>query len=187
MVQGLASRLLRPRATTAVGRALFAAVSAQARNPVLYREGGVPDTVEGRFELCAAHVVLVLRRLKGQGSQASETAQALFDAFLNNLDEGLRDMGVGDLSVGKKMRKLGEAIYGRVRGYDAALDEQGRPAALAALIGRTMFGDAGSTQAGPIARYVCAAADGLEAQALAEVLEGRVGWPAFVPGAPHEP
>ena len=179
MVQGLASRLLRPRAATVAGRALFAAVSDQARNPVLYREGGAPATTEGRFELYTLHLALALRRLKGQGAQASETAQALFDAFLKNLDEGLRDMGVGDLSVGKKMRKLGEAIYGRVKGYDAALDDADRVAALSALIDRTVFADTASPQAGSIARYVALAADALELQRLPDILEGRLRWPEF--------
>src|SRR5580698_3554415 len=100
-------RWFAPRPAVAAGRALFKGLSAQARQPDLYLRAGAPDTVEGRFELYVLHLVLLLHRLKGEGPQAAETAQAVFDAFLKNLDEGLRDMGVGDLSVGKKMRKLG--------------------------------------------------------------------------------
>ena len=73
--------------------------------------------------------------------QAAETSQAVFDTFLRNLDEGLRDMGVGDLSVGKKMRKLGEAVYGRIKGYDRAFAEADQTAALEALIARTVYQD----------------------------------------------
>ena len=94
-------RLFKPRPAAEAGRTLFKALSAQARQPVFYERLGVADTVEGRFELYVLHLVLVLHRLKGQGSQAAETSQAVFDTFLRNLDEGLRDMGVGDLSVGK--------------------------------------------------------------------------------------
>ena len=86
-------RLFRPRPAVEAGRALFHALSAQARQPAFYERLGVADTVEGRFELYVLHLSLVLRRLKGAGPQAAEIAQATFDTFLKNLDEGLRDMG----------------------------------------------------------------------------------------------
>ena len=187
MVLGRLGAIFAPRATTLAGRKLFVAVSAQARNPDLYRLGGAPDTPEGRFEVLSLHVVLVLHRLKGHGPQSAETAQVLFDTFLNNLDEGLRDMGVGDLSVGKKMRKLGEAIYGRVKGLDAALATLPDRTALSALIGRTVFGNAapsnvaapGRTSSGPDAMtaYVADAEARLSAQTLDQVLEAQLSWP----------
>jgi len=167
------------------GRLLFERAAAQARTPALYRDGGVPDTVEGRFECYALHVDLVLHRLKAQGPAAAEIGQALFDKFLDNLDEGLRDMGVGDLSVGKKMRKLGEAIYGRMKGYDAALDAAlssagSTPLApLSAIIGRVLFGADDAPQAGPLAAYVAASARALAAQPLDQVLAGDLAWPVF--------
>jgi len=179
------SGLFRPRPATLAGRLLFEHAAAQARTPALYRDGGVPDTVEGRFECYALHVDLVLHRLKGQGPEATEVAQALFDKFLDNLDEGLRDMGVGDLSVGKKMRKLGEAIYGRMRGYDAALDavltdgSAEALAPLAALIGRVMFVSDVAPEAGPLAAYAAICARALAAQPLDVVLAGQLDWPVF--------
>src|SRR5438067_8453352 len=97
-------RLFAPRATTEAGKRLYQAAAAQARQPALYAQAGVPDTPEGRFEAYTLHVIVVLHRLKGQGPQAAETAQALFEAFRQSLDDALREMGVGDLSVGKKMR-----------------------------------------------------------------------------------
>ncbi len=184
-------RLFRPRPAKLAGRALFERASAQARTPALYLEGGIPDTVEGRFECYALHVDLVLHRLKGQGPEAAEVAQALFDKFLDNLDEGLRDMGVGDLSVGKKMRKLGEAIYGRMKGYDVALDgivaaPVGAPdlaspqlESLAALIGRVIFNTDDAPQGGPLAAYAAACARALAAQPLSEVLAAELAWPLF--------
>lgn len=179
------SGLFQPRPATLAGRLLFERAAAQARTPALYRDGGVPDTVEGRFECYALHVDLVLHRLKGQGPEASEVGQALFDKFLDNLDEGLRDMGVGDLSVGKKMRKLGEAIYGRMKGYDATLDalltQTPAPdlAPLSALIGRVLFASDAAPEAGPLAAYALTCARALAAQPLDEVLEGRLAWPVF--------
>ncbi len=171
-------RLFKRRPAAEAGRALFKALSAQARRPVFYERLGVADTVEGRFELYVLHLVLVLHRLKGQGAQAAETSQVVFDTFLRNLDEGLRDMGVGDLSVGKKMRKLGEAVYGRIKGYDHALSDAQPVSALEPLIGRTVYQDRpdGPSPA-PLARYVAAAVVALAAQPLDEVLQARFAWP----------
>ena len=173
--------LLAPRPAALAGRKLCLAVSTQARSPDFYRIGGVPDTPEGRFELYALHLVVMLHRLKGQGPQAAETSQALFDTFLKTLDEGLRDMGVGDLSVGKKMRKLGEALYGRVKGYDAAFQSLPDMTALRALIGRTVFGTADAPQAPPLADYTAAASALLSAEPLDAILDADVRWPAFAP------
>jgi cytochrome b pre-mRNA-processing protein 3 len=178
-------RLFAPRPAKLAGRVLFERAAAQARTPALYGEGGVPDTVEGRFECYALHVDLVLHRLKGQGPEAGEVGQALFDKFLDNLDEGLREMGVGDLSVGKKMRKLGEAIYGRMKGYDAALDAvvsaPGAPdlAPLAALIGRVLFDAEDALEGLPLAAYAATCARALAAQPLDEVLAAELTWPLF--------
>jgi cytochrome b pre-mRNA-processing protein 3 len=198
--RSLVGRLLAPRPAKLAGQALFERAAARARSPALYREGGVPDTVEGRFECYALHVDLVLHRLKRQGPEAGEVGQAMFDKFLDNLDEGLREMGVGDLSVGKKMRKLGEAIYGRMKGYDAALDavlsdpddsNSGEStsgestssdlnlAPLAALIGRVLFNAEDAPQGAPLAAYAAACARALAAQPLGEVMAGELAWPPF--------
>jgi cytochrome b pre-mRNA-processing protein 3 len=104
--------LFRQRGPKVVGQKLYDAAVERARQPLFYTEFGVSDTVEGRFELYSLHVILLLHRLKGEGAQAAETAQALFDIFIGQLDHALREIGVGDLSVAKKMRKLGEASTG---------------------------------------------------------------------------
>ena len=114
-------RLFRPRPALQTGAALYEAATRQARLPAFYADLRVPDTIEGRFELYTLHVILLVCRLKGEGAEAAEISQALFDSYLRSLDDALRDMGVGDLSVGKKMRKLGQAFYGRAKAYDAAL------------------------------------------------------------------
>jgi cytochrome b pre-mRNA-processing protein 3 len=175
---GVWSRLFRTRPQVAAGRALYNAAVAQARQPDLYRALGVPDTGEGRFELYTLHVVLLMRRLKRQGEAAGETSQAVFDAYLRALDDGLREMGVGDISVGKKMRKLGEAAYGRVKAFDEALDGHAQdPEALTALIGRTVYGGAEAPEAPKLAAYAARAAGALAAQPLERLLAGAVEWP----------
>lgn len=160
----------------AAGRALYAAAAAQARSPAFYTALGAPDTANGRFELYSLHVILLLRRLKGGGEQAAETAQALFDAYIGDLDEALRESGVGDLSMAKKMRKLGEAFYGRVRSYDEALDAMPDARALEALIGRTVY-DEDDSRADALTRYAVSALNSLSAQPDEDVLSGRVFWP----------
>ena len=160
----------------AAGKALYAAVVDRARRTVLYEDFGAPDTIEGRFELYTLHVVLLLDRLRGQGQQAAETAQALFDAYVTALDDALREMGVGDLLVGKKMRKLGEAFYGRVKSYEAAFEALPQDAALEALIGRTVYAGADAGLAPRLAGYVQAERSGLAAGPLAPLLKGQVTW-----------
>ena len=168
--------LFSPSPAKLAGRALYAHVSAAARRPVFYVEGEAPDTPEGRFEIYLLHLVLVLRRLKGDGPEAKAVSQALFDAFVRGLDDGLREMGVGDLSVGKKMRKLGEAIYGRIRAYDAALAEDRPVEAVAALLTRTLYGEERRAGARFLAGYVLQAAGDLDGQATLDLLEGRMAF-----------
>ena len=172
-------RFFAPRPAVVAGRALFTSASDKARDPAFYEQGGVPDTYEGRFELYALHVILLLHRLKGEGSQVAETRQGLFDAFIRNLDEGLREMGVGDLSVGKKMRKLGAGIYGRLKSYDEALKQAEPVAAVAPLLNRTVFVDAETAATSGLARYVVAARDALANQPMEHFLQGEAAWPSF--------
>jgi len=170
------ARLFKPRAAAERGRALYAALIAQARTPAFYAEFGVPDTVEGRFELYSLHLALILRRLKRQGGEAEETAQALFDSFVGALDDALRDMGVGDLSVGKKMRRLGEALYGRLKSYDEALAGEGD---LAALIGRTVYAEREEAGVAQLADYARRAEAALAAAPVTSVIAGEPPWPTL--------
>lgn len=176
---GGGGKLFAPRPATEAGRRLYAAAVVQARQPWFYAEAGVPDTYEGRFELYTIHTVLVLHRLKRQGLQAAETGQALFDAYLRDLDDALREMGVGDLSVGKKMRKLGEAFYGRAKAYDQVLSEPVDRERLSELIGRTVLAGRRTETAGLLAAYVARAVQALADQPLDGILGAELSWPAL--------
>jgi cytochrome b pre-mRNA-processing protein 3 len=101
---------------------IYGMIVTQAREPLFYRDLGVPDTVNGRFDLLLMHLWLVLRRLKSVGS-GTALSQALFDHFCADMDDNLREMGVGDLAVPKRMQAFGEAFYGRTAAYDMALTE----------------------------------------------------------------
>ncbi|WP_309646108.1 ubiquinol-cytochrome C chaperone family protein [Phenylobacterium sp.] len=169
-------RFFRPRAAQNAGRKLYAGVVAQARTPALYTDLGAPDTVEGRFELYTAHVFLLLDRLRGQGPRAGETSQVLFDAYLSALDDALREMGVGDVSVGKKMRKLGEAFYGRVKSYETAFQTLPDRTQLEALAARTVYAQGEPANAPRFADYVLAQRETLAGQSLDALLDGDATW-----------
>jgi len=100
---------------------LHNAIAAMAREPALFADGGVADTFEGRFELLTLHLALVLRRLGELPTPAADVAQDLTDLAFHRLDQGLREIGIGDMGVPKRMKKLAKAFYGRASAYDAAL------------------------------------------------------------------
>ncbi len=116
---------------------LLEAVVAASRKPAFFGPGRVPDTLEGRFELLTLNAALALVRLKA-ATEAPGLAQAFTDALFRHIDSGLREAGVGDLTVPKRMRRLAGDFYGRLEAYAAAL---GDPAALADAIARNILGD----------------------------------------------
>jgi cytochrome b pre-mRNA-processing protein 3 len=123
---------LKPDPTRAAARRLLMALSEPARAPELFGEGRAPDTFDGRFEIMTLFGALAMRRLKAEPG-AGRLAQAFADLLFRSFDEGLREAGVGDLSVAKHMKKLAGAFYGRLSAYDSALNEPDRAARLAAL------------------------------------------------------
>ena len=167
-------RLKAQRPAVAAGQALFEGAVRQARSVEFYRDMGVPDTLLGRFELYTLHVLMLARRLRGEGAQATETAQAMFDAYRLNLDIALREMGVGDLSVGKKMKKLGRAFYGRVKSWDEAAAD---PDAARALVLRTVYEGVADADPAPLTAYIDKASAALAGQSAETFLQGQVAWP----------
>ncbi|MCJ2054647.1 ubiquinol-cytochrome C chaperone family protein [Methylobacterium sp. J-070] len=133
---------------------LHMALSMAARRPGLYTRLGVPDTLEGRFEALCLHAILVLRRLNQLPAPAAEVAQDLVNSVFTQLDAALRESGVGDMGVSKRMKKLGAAFYGRAEGYDAALGS-GDGVALRAVLARNVLG--GEGDGAGLAAYVLAA------------------------------
>lgn len=111
--------LRKRRETKQKARALYPLVVEQARQPVFYSDYGVPDTVDGRFEMIALHCFIMIRRFH----EASEekTGQALFDVFFKSMDRSLREMGVGDLGVPKHMKRMMQGFNGRANHYEQAL------------------------------------------------------------------
>jgi cytochrome b pre-mRNA-processing protein 3 len=111
------ARLLRKKSIKIAARALYDQLSTAARDPALYGAGRVADTPDGRFELLALHAAVFFDRLSKRGDQADETSQEVFDILFSAMDHALRELGVGDISVGKRIRKLAESFYGRLAVY----------------------------------------------------------------------
>ncbi len=172
-------RLFRRDPRPAVIGPLHDRIVAASRRPRLYAELGVPDTLEGRFEALCLHVVLVLRRLRALPAPADEIGQDLVDHVFRELDRSLREMGVGDFGVPKRMKKLAQAFYGRAQAYAVALDGQDRTD-LAAALARNVV--TGGEPAMPLADYAIGLEWALAAYALDDILRRELP----VPG-PHAP
>src|SRR5258706_16042172 len=135
------SRLFRRTSGVDSITALYGMIVAQARAAAFYQNYGIPDTVNGRLEMIMLHAVLVLWRLEGGTASARALGQGLFDHFCRDMDDSMREMGVGDLAVPRKMRRIGGAFYGRQAAYRGAVAEPDeRP--LAAALQRNVFAGA---------------------------------------------
>jgi cytochrome b pre-mRNA-processing protein 3 len=157
---------------------LYGAIVEQARQPAFFARHGVPDTVDGRFELIALHAFLVLNRLKADRQQTAELGQALFDAMFADMDRGLREMGVGDLSVGRHVKGMAQSFYGRVVAYEHGLaaDE----AALAEALTRNLYGTVAprADDAEALAAYMRQCVAALAVQPVDVFLTGQARFPA---------
>lgn len=128
------SRLFRRRPFEREGFLLYGAAVAAARDPAWYRELGVPDTLDGRFDMIALFAFLVIERMREEpGEEPPALAQAVFDAMFSDMDQNLRQMGVADLGVGKRVKRMWEAFHGRSTAYAQALAQAGDEALVAAL------------------------------------------------------
>jgi cytochrome b pre-mRNA-processing protein 3 len=156
--------------------ATYASIVARAREPEFFLRLDVPDTLDGRFEMIALHMFLVLNRLKADYEATSEFAQALFDAMFADLDRGLREMGATDIGVGRRVKEMAKGFYGRIRAYEGGL-----------AAGDTSLGDAlrrnlyGTVQPRPeavaaMARYLRAQVAALAAQPAEDFFSDKVNF-----------
>ncbi|HSV29474.1 MAG TPA: ubiquinol-cytochrome C chaperone family protein [Candidatus Omnitrophota bacterium] len=176
-------RFLDRRRRERVAHGLYVAVVEQSRHPAFYRDLGVPDNVDGRFDLLAAHAFLAMRRLgRIGGTQADEArilSQSLFDLMFADMDQNLREMGVTDLAVGRKVHQMAEAFYGRVSAYETAIAEG--EAALAQAVERNLYRKAEGVapdQPAKVAAYLIRQDAHLATLADDALMDGRL---AFAP------
>jgi len=170
------SRLFGRSRTNVAGDTLYRAIVAQARLPLFYRDWRVPDTVDGRFEMIVLHLVLLFRRLGRDGADGQAIAQEVFDIFLADMDQQLREMGVGDLGVPKRMKKIGQSFYGRLATYGTVLATEDE-AGLRAALERNLFPEVEAQPLAPLAAYALAAANQLATQPTKAIAGGALVFP----------
>ena len=169
--------LFRRRPHERSGFTLYTAAVEAARDPSLFGEDAVPDTLEGRFDLVALHAALLVRRLhRDPDPRGPALAQAVFDAMFADMDLNLREMGVGDMSIGKRVRRMWEAFHGRALAYEEALAAGDRPALEAALSRNVWPDGAPDGAAGRLAGHAMALDGVLAAQPFESFVRGRVEW-----------
>lgn len=153
---------------------LYGRVVQQARLDVFYKDHGVPDTLDGRYEMVALHMVLVLRRMRRSPDLAS-VAQELFDLMFQDMDRTLREMGVGDLRVGVKVKDMAKGLYGRIAAYGDGLDGV---VPMQHALRRNLFGtvEAAEQHLVTLAGYVRRCADLLDEQSDASLASGAVSF-----------
>ena len=171
--------------------ALYSAIVTEARRIDFYASYGVPDTATARFDMVVLHLALVVRRLRAdpalhgelprEGRRPPRTLEAaiqeLVEYFFGEMDSALREMGVGDVAVPKRMKKLAAAWNGRIRVYDAALADRDT-AALAEALARNVLATAKDRGGAPaLATHVAEVDAALAEQPLERLLAGQVDWP----------
>lgn len=157
--------------------ATYVTLVAQARKPWFYGQQAIADTVDGRFDVIVLHLFLVIHRLRGEHSQdAAHFARALSEVFFSDMDRNIREMGSTDTGVGKRIKNMAQAFYGRLSAYENGMLSSD---ALCAAIKANLYrgNDAASKeQLAALEAYVRRNRDHLAAQPLTELLAGRLSF-----------
>jgi cytochrome b pre-mRNA-processing protein 3 len=156
---------------------LHAKIVAQARHPDFYRRLGVPDNVDGRFELIVLHAFVIFNKLKEHGEKSQNVSQVIYDVLIKDMEASLRQLGVGDLGVGKRVRIMTEAMRGRIAAYESALN--GNQIDLEGAVRRNIFG---TTDPSPecvrqLAFYLRQAKESADKQPIDRILKGIFDFP----------
>jgi cytochrome b pre-mRNA-processing protein 3 len=155
---------------------LYAAAVTAARQPTLYVDYGVPDSLEGRFEMVALHLFALIHRLMHDPGDDPALARLIAETFVNDMDGSLREMGVGDMTVPRRMKALYGSFAGRLAAYEAALKHG--EAAVTAAIARNVFPDSPEdARAKELSKYLGATAEALRRAEIGELQHGNVVFP----------
>ncbi len=164
---------------------LYGAVVAQARSPGLYAELGVPDTMGGRYEMIVVHLMLVLERLRSGGAEAETVSRMTLERFVTDMDDCMREIGVGDMSVPKRVKKAAAGFYERAHIYREILDKNDT-AALSEALARYVYQDdeAAPGRGAMLAAYVQTAAMAAQDWSPQTVVDAQMAFPPASPPAP---
>jgi cytochrome b pre-mRNA-processing protein 3 len=156
---------------------IYGAIVTQARREEFYAKLGIPDTPAGRYDMVVLHLFLVLERLRMEATRSDTLQRLLIEAFVADMDDSLRELGTGDVVVGKKVRRAAAGFYERARGYREALAD-GDARALEQVLVRHGLARAGERHGSrALGAYIQAAAAALKGQDGDEVLAGRLAFP----------
>lgn len=153
--------------------AIYNAIVAQSRQKHFYADLNIPDTVTGRFDMITLHLCLVFRRLRPGPNEDKQFAQELFDLFFKDMDRSLREMGVGDISVPKKVEKMGKLFYGLLEKVTQALDADDTPE-LAGALNRNFYDEQDPENAERLATYTMSLSKHLAAQTVEDIKSGVI-------------
>jgi len=164
-----------------IAQRLYAAITSQSRRPEFYLSRGVPDSVDGRFEMVALHAFLLFRRLKGHGDKAGAVAQAVYDVMFSDFDASVRELGAQDLGVGRRIKFMTEALNGRIAAYEAGL--AGGPSELELALKRNLYGttEPHDDVLKRMVDYVRQADLDLSGQPVDQLMRGLLHFPALDP------
>ncbi|MEQ9635243.1 MAG: ubiquinol-cytochrome C chaperone family protein [Devosia marina] len=169
--------LFRKKTATEPVYAVYNSIVAQSRRPVLYAQWGVPDTVTGRFDMISLHMALLFRRLRNGPDGSREFSQSVFDLFFKDMDRSLREMGVSDLGVPKKIQKMGNIFFGLLAAMNDAMDRNDADA-LASVLARNVFDGQDTPELRALADYVFACDAELATQPIDAITAGSVRFEA---------
>jgi cytochrome b pre-mRNA-processing protein 3 len=170
--------LNKSRTRRRTARSLYGSIVTAARRPIFYADWGVPDTMQGRFEMIVLHLVLVQRRLGAEGEAGGRLARELSETFVVDMDDGMREMTFGDLAVPREIKRVAAALFDRHRAYLAAFAAADNIPMQDALRVQMAYLDAGGrVDMGSLSDYAREAARALDVQAVAQIFEGRLAWP----------
>ncbi len=165
------------KANRTVTEALYERIVAAARQRVFYSDWGVPDTPLGRFEMLSLAMLLFQHRLRGEQGIAQEVAQVLIDEFFTDVEHSLRELGISDPGVPKRMKRLARMFYGRTAAYTDALDRADLEAMAAALTRNVRPDAAAWPEAAFLVAYAFRAQKVLAAQSTDAICAGELTYP----------
>jgi cytochrome b pre-mRNA-processing protein 3 len=165
-----------------VAHILYSSILAQARLPVFYTDFGVQDTIDGRFDMIVLHAHILFNRLKDSPVKDQEISQAVFDLMFADMDQNLRELGVGDVGVSKRIKVMAEAFYGRANAYTDAMKEQDNCQLIEALR-RNLYrnSEVNNKQITSISFYVRDQVAHLKSQELSKLNQGTLFFKTLKP------
>jgi cytochrome b pre-mRNA-processing protein 3 len=169
--------LFRKNTATEPVLAVYSAIVAQSRQPVFYAEWSVPDTVTGRFDMISLHMALLFRRLRTETGPRKDFSQAVFDLFFRDMDRSLREMGVGDLGVPKRIQKMGNIFFGLLAALNGPMDSNDVPA-LEAVLSRNILDGATGEHVRALAQYLLFQDRALLSNSASDITAGRIAFEA---------